>query len=160
MSWYYYRLIPVGGKSEALLLEKYDYHKNTLKAFISMRRVRRRPQISIPFPLRISAWFAEHKELLEYFPRRVLVIIPFNIDSEEDINALMSIVKALYGFRDAGELVKDKVKAGRVKPIETGLDPHYRLFLNAKTSTKLTIDELYDLLRKVSSEKTEDASTP
>ncbi len=160
MSWYYYRLIPVGGKSDALLLEKYDYHKNVLKGFISMRRVRRRPQISVPFPLRISSWFAEHKELLEYFPRRVLVIIPFNIDSEEDINALMSIVKALYGFRDAGELVKDKVKAGRVKPIETGLDPHYRLFLNAKTSTKLTIDELYDLLRKVSSEKTEDASTP
>jgi len=160
MSWYYYRLIPVGGKSEALLLEKYDYHKNVLKAFISMRRVRRRPQISIPFPLRISAWYAEHKELLEFFPRRVLVIIPFNVDSEEDINVLMDIVKALYGFKDTGELYNEKVRAGRVKPIEVGLDPHYRLFLNANTSTKVTIDKLYDLLRKAGGEEIEDASTP
>jgi hypothetical protein len=155
MSWYYYRLIPIGGKSEALLLEKYDYHKNILKGFISIRRVRRKPQISIPFPLRISSWFAEHKELLEYFPNRVLIIIPFNIDSEEDIDVLMDIVKSLYGFKDPGEF-RDKVRAGRVRPVETGLDPHFQLFLNAKTSTKLSIDELYDLLRKAGSE----GSTP
>ena len=160
MSWYYYRLIPVGGKSEALLLEKYDYHKSTLKALISMRRVRRRPQISIPFPLRISSWFAEHKELLEYFPRRVLVIIPFNIDSEEDIDALMSIIKTLYGFKDARELYREKIRAGRVRPVETGLDPHYQLFLSAKTSTKLTINELYDLLRRAGSEDSTPNSTP
>ena len=159
MSWYYYRLIPVGGKSEALLLEKYDYHKNILKGFISMRRVRRRPQISIPFPLRISSWFAEHK-LLEYFPNRVLIVIPFNIDSEEDIDVLMDIVKALYGFKDARELFRDKVRAGRVKPIETGLDPHYRLLLNAKSIPKISVDELYDMLRIAGREETEDASTP
>jgi hypothetical protein len=158
MSWYYYRLIPIGGKSEALLLERYDYHKNVLKGFISLRRVRRKPQISIPFPLRISSWFAEHKELLEYFPNRVLIIIPFNIDSEEDIDVLMDIVKSLYGLKDPREF-KDKVKAGRVRPIEAGLEPHYRLFLNAKSIPKIPIDTLYDVLREASSEETEN-STP
>jgi hypothetical protein len=164
MSWeeklIYYRLIPIGGHSEALILELYTPHKSILKGLISMRRVRRGPQISISMPLRMSKWFEEHKELRRFFPERVLVIIPFNIDNVTDIEVLMSIVKALYGFKDVRELYREKVKAGRVKPVEAGLDPHFQLFLNARTSTKLTIDELYDLLRMVGGEEVGDASTP
>jgi hypothetical protein len=164
MSWeeklIYYRLIPVGGHSETLLLELYTPHRSILKGLISMRRVRRGPQISIPMPLRMSKWFEEHKELRRFFPERVLVIIPFNIDSATDIDVLMDIARVLYGFKDARELYNEKVRAGRIKPVEAGLDPHFRLFLNANTSTKVTIDKLYDLLRKAGGEETEDASTP
>jgi hypothetical protein len=151
MSWeeklIYYRLIPIGGHSEALILELYTPHRSILKGLISMRRVRRGPQISVSMPLRMSKWFEEHKELRRFFPERALVIMPFNIDSVTDIEVLMSIAEVLYGFKDANELYKEKIRAGKVKPIEAGLDPHYQLFLNAKTSTKITIDELYDLLR-------------
>jgi hypothetical protein len=151
MSWeeklIYYRLIPIGGHSEALILELYTPHKSILKGLISMRRVRRGPQISVSMPLRMSKWFEEHKELRRFFPERALVIIPFNIDNVTDIDVLMSIAKALYGFKGISGLYKEKIRAGKVKPIEAGLDPHYQLFLNAKTSTKITIDELYDLLR-------------
>ena len=151
MSWeeklIYYRLIPIGGHSEALILELYTPHKSILKGLISMRRVRRGPQISVSMPLRMSKWFEEHKELRRFFPERALVIMPFNIDNVTDIEVLMSIVKVLYGFKDASELYREKIRAGKVKPIEAGLDPHYQLFLSAKTSTKITIDELYDLLR-------------
>jgi len=154
MSWeeklIYYRLIPIGGHSEALILELYTPHRSILKGLISMRRVRRGPQISVSMPLRMSKWFEEHRELRRFFPERVLVIIPFNIDNVTDIDVLMSIAKVLYGFKDASELYKEKIRAGKVKPIEAGLDPHYQLFLNAKTNTKITIDELYDLLRMVS----------
>ena len=149
----YYRLIPIGGHSEALILELYTPHKSILKGLISMRRVRRGPSISISMPLRMSKWFEEHKELRKFFPERVLTIIPFNVESAVDIDILMSIVKALYGFKDVRELYREKVRAGRVKPIEAGLDPHYQLFLNAKTSTKITIDELYDLLRETGGEE-------
>ena len=153
MSWeeklIYYRLIPIGGHSEALIVELYTPHKSILKGLISMRRVRRGPQISISMPLRLSKWFEEHKELRRFFPQRVLTIIPFNIDSTTDIDVLMSIAKALYGFKGIRDLYKEKIRAGRVKPIEAGLDPHYQLFLNAKTDTKITIDELYDLLRMI-----------
>jgi hypothetical protein len=156
MSWkeklIYYRLIPIGGHSETLILELYTPHKSILKGLIGVRRVRRGPQISISMPLRMSKWFEEHKELRRFFPERALVIIPFNIDSVTDIDVLMDITKALYGFKDVRELYRENVRAGRVKPIEAGLDPHYQLFLNAKTSTKITIDELYDLLRKVGGE--------
>jgi len=148
----YYRIIPVGGHSDAILLEFHDPHKNILKGFISLRRVRRGPQISVSMPLRLSKWFEEHKELRRFFPERVLVIIPFNIDSVTDIEVLMSVAKALYGFKDAKELYKEKIRAGKVKPIEAGLDPHYQLFLNAKSIPKISVDELYDMLR--------DASTP
>jgi len=156
----YYRIIPVGGHSDAILVEYHDPHKNVLKALISWRRVRRGPQISISFPLRISSWFAEHKELLEYLPERVLVIIPFNIDNVTDIDTIMSITKALYGFKDAKELYNEKVKAGKIKPVEAGLDPHYRLLLNAKSIPKISVDELYDMLRIAGREETEDTSTP
>jgi hypothetical protein len=156
MSWeeklVYYRLIPVGGHSEALILELYTPHKSILKGLISMRRVRRGPQISISMPLRLSKWFEEHKELRRFFPERALVIIPFNIDNEADIDVIMSIVKALYGFKDIKTLYDMKVRAGRVKPVEAGLDPHYQLFLNARTGTKISIDKLYDLLRKIGTE--------
>jgi hypothetical protein len=155
----YYRIIPIGGHSDAILLEKHDPHKNVLKGFISLRRVRRGPQISIPMPLRMSTWFAEHNDLLQYFPDRVLVIIPFNIDNVTDIDVLMDIAKALYGFKDARELYREKIRAGKIKPVEAGLDPHYRLFLNAKTFTKIPINTLYDMLREASSEEVED-STP
>jgi hypothetical protein len=164
MSWeeklIYYRLIPIGGHSEALILELYTPHKSILKGLISMRRVRRGPQISVSMPLRMSKWFEEHRELRRFFPERALVIIPFNIDNVTDIDVLMSIAKALYGFKGISELYKEKIRAGKVKPIEAGLDPHYQLFLNAKTSTKITIDELYDLLRTVGGEEVGDASTP
>ena len=164
MSWeeklIYYRLIPIGGHSEALILELYTPHKSILKGLISMRRVRRGPQISISMPLRLSKWFEEHRELRKFFPERALVIIPFNIDSVTDIDVLMSIAKALYGFKGIRDLYREKIRAGKVKPIEAGLDPHYQLFLNAKTNTKITIDELYDLLRIAGSEETEDTSTP
>jgi len=156
MSWeeklIYYRLIPIGGHSEALILELYTPHKSILKGLISMRRVRRGPSISISMPLRMSKWFEEHKELRKFFPERVLTIIPFNVESAVDIDILTSIVKALYGFKDVRELYREKVRAGRIKPIEAGLDPHYQLFLNANTSTKITIDKLYDLLRETGSE--------
>jgi len=158
MSWeeklIYYRLIPIGGHSEALILELYTPHKSILKGLISMRRVRRGPQISVSMPLRLSKWFEEHKELRGFFPDRVLTIIPFNVEGAVDIDILMSIVKALYGFKDVKTLYNEKVKAGKVKPIEAGLDPHYQLFLSANTSTKITIDELYDLLREVGGEET------
>jgi hypothetical protein len=156
MSWeeklIYYRLIPIGGHSETVILELYTPHKSILKGLIGVRRVRRGAQISISMPLKMSKWFEEHKELRRFFPERVLVIIPFNIDSVTDIDVLMDITKALYGFKDVRELYREKVRAGRVRPIEAGLDPHYQLFLNAKTSTKLTIDKLYDLLRKIGGE--------
>ena len=152
MSWeeklIYYRLIPLGGHSEALLLELYTPHKSILKGLISMRRIRRGPQISISMPLRLSKWFEEHKELRSFFPGRALVIIPFNIDSVTDIDVLMDIVKALYGFKNVKELYREKIRAGKVKPIEAGLDPHYQLFLNAKTIPKISVDELYDMLRE------------
>jgi hypothetical protein len=156
----YYRIIPIGGHSDAILLEKHDPHKNILKGFISLRRVRRGPQISIPMPLRMSTWFAEHNDLLQYFPDRVLVIIPFNIDNERDIDVISNILKVLYGFKDAKELYKEKIKAGKIKPVEAGLDPHYRLLLNAKTLTKIPINTLYDMLREAGTEEFEDASTP
>ena len=156
MSWEerltYYRLIPIGGHSEALILELYTPHKSILKGLISMRRVRRGPQISVSMPLRMSRWFEEHRELRRFFPERVLTIIPFNIDSAIDIDVITNILKALYGFKDVKALYNEKVRAGKVKPIVTGLDPHYQLFLSAKTSTKLTIDKLYDLLREAGSE--------
>ena len=164
MSWeeklIYYRLIPIGGHSEALILELYTPHKSILKGLISMRRVRRGPQISVSMPLRLSKWFEEHRELRKFFPDRVLTIIPFNVESAVDIDILMSIVKALYGFKDVKTLYNEKVKAGKVKPIEAGLDPHYQLFLNAKTIPKISVDELYDMLRIAGSEETEDTSTP
>ena len=146
----YYRIIPIK-KSDTLLLEKVNPHSFVLKGLIGVRRVRKKPHITVSFPQGVTEWFIEH-EAIEYFPKHVLVIIPFNVDSEEDINVLMSIVKALYGFKGISELYREKIRAGRVKPIEAGLDPHYQLFLSAKTSTKLTIDKLYDLLRMAGSE--------
>jgi hypothetical protein len=141
----YYRIIPIG-RADTLLLEKVNPHGFALKGLVGLRRVRKKPHITVSFPQSVTEWFIEH-EAIEYFPRHVLVIMPFNVDSEEDIDVLMSIVKVLHGFKDARDLYSKKVRAGRVRPIETGLDPHYQLFLNARTNTKITIDELYDLLR-------------
>jgi hypothetical protein len=146
----YYRIIPIE-RSSTLLLEKVNPHNFALKGLVGIRRVRKKPHITVSFPQGVTEWFIKH-EAIEYFPRHVLVIIPFNIDSEEDINALMSIAKALYGFKDARELYREKIRAGRVRPVEAGLDPHYQLFLSAKTSAKLTIGELYDLLKEAGSE--------
>ncbi len=154
----YYRIIPIE-RSNTLLLEKVNPHSFALKGLIGMRRVRKKPKLTVSFPQAVTEWFAEHG-LLEYFPTRVLVIVPFNIDSERDIDVITNILKALYGFRDAREIYREKIRAGRLRPIEAGLDPHYQSFLSAKTSTKLTINELYDSLRRAGSEETEDASTP
>ena len=143
----YYRIIPIE-RSGTLLLEKVvNPHSFDLKGLIGLRRVRRKPRFTVSFPQAVTEWFIEHG-LLEYFPNRVLVIVPFNIDSERDIDVITNILKALYGFKDVRELYREKIRAGRVRPVEAGLDPHYQLFLNAKTSTKITIDELYDLLRR------------
>jgi len=146
----YYRIIPIE-RSDTLLLEKVNPHNFVLKGLIGLRRVRKKPHLTVSFPQSATVWFMEHG-LLEYFPRHVLVIVPFNADSEEDINVLMSVVKALYGFKDVRELYREKVRAGRVRPIEAGLDPHYQLFLNARTSTKIAISRLYDLLKEAGSE--------
>jgi hypothetical protein len=154
----YYRIIPIE-RSDTLLLEKINPHRFILKGLIGIRRVRKKPHITVSFPQGVTEWFIEH-EAIEYFPKRVLVIIPFNVDSEEDINVLMSIVKALYGFKGISELYSEKIRAGRVRPVETGLNVHYQSFLSAKTDTKLTIDKLYDLLRTVGGEETGNASTP
>ncbi len=142
----YYRIIPIE-KSSTLLLEKVNPHSFVLKGLVGLRRVRKKPHITVSFPQGVTEWFIEH-EAIEYFPNRALVIVPFNVDSEEDIDVLMSIVKALYGFKGARDLYNEKVKAGRLRPVETGLDPHYQLFLNAKSLTKITIGRLYDLLRR------------
>jgi hypothetical protein len=146
----YYRIITIE-RSSTLLLEKVNPHSFVLKGLIGIRRVRKKPHITVSFPQGVTEWFIEH-EAIEYFPKRVLVIMPFNVDSEEDVDVLMNIVKSLYGFKGARDLYNEKVRAGRVRPIETGLDPHYQLFLSAKTSTKITIDKLYDLLREAGSE--------
>jgi hypothetical protein len=146
----YYRIIPIE-RSNTLLLEKVNPHSFVLKGLIGIRRVRKKPKFTVSFPQAVTEWFAEHG-LLEYFPTRVLVIVPFNIDSERDIDVITNILKALYGFRDAREIYREKIRAGRLRPIEAGLDPHYQSFLSAKTSTKLTINELYDLLRRAGSE--------
>ena len=146
----YYRIIPIE-RSDTLLLEKINPHRFILKGLIGIRRVRKKPHITVSFPQSITKWFIEHG-LLEHFPSRVLVIMPFNIDNVTDIDVLMNIAKALYGFKDVRELYREKVRAGRVRPTETGLDPHYQLFLSAKSLTKLTITRLYDLLRETGSE--------
>ena len=152
----YYRIIPIE-RSDTLLLEKVAPHSFALKGLIGIRKVRKKPHVMVSFPQSITEWFAE-RGLLEYFPRHVLVIIPFNIDSVTDIDVLMDIAKALYGFKDARELYREKIKAGKIKPVEAGLDPHYRLFLNAKTFTKIPINTLYDMLREASSEEVEDST--
>jgi len=146
----YYRIIPIE-RSNTLLLEKVTPHSFALKGLIGIRKVRKKPKLVVSFPQGVTEWFAEHG-LLEYFPSRVLVIVPFNIDSERDINVLMSIVKALYGFKDVGELYSEKIRPGRVRPVETGLNVHYQSFLSAKSLTKITIDKLYDLLRRAGEE--------
>jgi hypothetical protein len=143
----YYRIIPIF-RSDTLLIEKVvNPHSSVLKGLIGLRRVRRKPRFTVSFPQAVTKWFMEHG-LLEYFPNRALVIVPFNVDSEEDTNVLMSVVKALYGFKDVRELYREKVRAGRVRAVEAGLDPHYQLFLNAKSVPKLSINDLYDLLRR------------
>jgi len=142
----YYRIIPIE-KSNTLLLEKVNPRSFVLKGLIGMRRVRKKPKLVVSFPQAVTEWFIEH-EAIEYFPSRVLVIVPFNIDSERDIDVITSILKALYGFKDVGELYSEKIRPGRVRPVEAGLDPHYQSFLNAKSLTKITIDKLYDLLRE------------
>ncbi len=141
----YYRIIPIE-RSDTLLLEKVAPHSFVLKGLIGIRRVRRKPKLTISFPQAVTEWFIEH-EAIEYFPSRVLVIVPFNVDSERDIDVITNILKALYGFKGARDLYNEKVKAGRVRSIETGLDPHYQLFLSAKSMPKLSINDLYDLLR-------------
>jgi len=148
----YYRIIPIF-RSDTLLIEKVvNTHSFILKGLIGLRRVRKKPHITVSFPQSITKWLAEHG-LLEYFPRHVLIVMPFNIDSVTDIDVLMSIVKALYGFKDARELYREKIRAGRLRPVEAGLDAHYQSFLSAKTSTKLTASRLYDLLRRAGSEE-------
>jgi len=146
----YYRIIPIE-RSDTLLLEKVTPHNFVLKGLVGMRRVRKKPKLVVSFPQAVTEWFIEH-ETIEYFPKRVLVIVPFNIDSERDIDVITSILKALYGFKDARELYREKIRAGRVRPVEAGLDAHYQSFLSAKSLTKLTINELYDLLRRAGSE--------
>jgi hypothetical protein len=146
----YYRIIQLGGHSEALFLERHDPHKNTLKAFISMRSMNRGSEITISMPLQLSRWFALHRELLDYLPSRVLVVIPFNINSEWDINVIANILKALYGFVDVRVLYESGVRAGRVKSVTDGLEPHYRLLLGARARTVLGIGDLYNALRMVS----------
>jgi hypothetical protein len=146
----YYRIIQLGGHSEALFLERHDPHKTTLKALISMRSMNRGSEITISMPLQMSRWFALHRELLDYLPPRVLVVIPFNIDSEWDINVITNILKALYGFMDARVLYENGVRPGRVKSAINGLEPHYRLLLNARTRTVLSVNDLYNALRMAS----------
>ena len=148
----YYRIIPVGGHSRAILLEYHDPHRSILKALISDRGVRRGQQLWVSLPLQMSMWFAKHPELRQYLPQRVLSIFPFNITSERDIDVIMNIVKALYGFKSAENLYAMRVKPGRVKPVDSGMDEHYRLFLNANTKTKISPDEFYKLLQKASHE--------
>jgi hypothetical protein len=146
----YYRIIPIE-KSNTLLLEKVALHSFALKGLIGMRRVRKKPKLTVSFPQAVTEWLIEH-EAIEYFPSRVLVIVPFNVDSERDIDVITSILKALYGFKDVRELYSEKIRAGRVRPVEAGLDPHYQSFLSAKSLTKITIDKLYDLLRRAGEE--------
>jgi len=146
----YYRIIPIE-RSDTLLLEKVAPHSFALKGLIGMRKVRKKPHVMVSFPQSITEWFAE-RGLLEYFPRHVLVIIPFNVDSERDIDVITNILKALYGFKDARELYREKIRAGRLRTVEAGLDAHYQLFLSAKSLTKLTIGRLYDLLRETGNE--------
>jgi len=148
----YYRIIPMGGHSRAILLEYHDPHKSVLKALISERGVRRGQQLWVSLPLQMSMWFAQHPELRQFLPQRVLSIFPFNITSERDIDMIMYIVKALYGFMPLEELYRKGLKAGRVKPSSSGMDIHYHLFLNADTKMKISIDELYDILRMVNRE--------
>jgi hypothetical protein len=91
-----------------------------------------------------------HRELLDYLPPRVLVVIPFNIESERDINVIANILKALYGFMDARVLYEGGVRAGRVKSVADGLEPHYKLLLGARARTVLSIGDLYNALRMAS----------
>ena len=142
----YYRIIPIE-RSDTLLLEKVTPHSFALKGLIGVRRVRKKPKLVVSFPQAVTEWFVEHG-LLEYFPTRVLVVVPFNIDSERDIDVITSILKALYGFKDARELYREKIRVGRVRPVNFGLDAHYQLFLSAKSVPKLSINDLYDLLRR------------
>ena len=143
----YYRIIQLGGHSDALFLELHDPHKNVLKALISMRLVNRGSELTISMPLRVSKWFSAHRELLDYLPPRVLVVMPFNIDSERDVDVITSILKVLYGFMDVRELYESGVKAGRVKSVDVGLESHYKLLLGARTQPKLLIDDFYKALR-------------
>jgi len=148
----YYRVISVGGHSDAILVEFHNPHRNMLKAMISLRRVRVKPQISIPFPLRVTSWFQKHPDLLELFPRRVLVIMPFNITSETDIDILTDILKALYRFKNVSELYKEGIRAGKLRPADSDLEEHYRQFLTAHTFPKLTINAFFKLLREAPSQ--------
>ena len=154
----YYRVIPVGGHSRAVLLEYHDPHKSVLKALISDRGVRRGQQLWVSLPLQMSKWFAQRPELRQFLPQRVLTILPFNIASPTDIDIIAIIAKTLYGFVSPEDLYRVGVKPGRVKPAGSGMDEHYRLFLNANTKTKISPDELYELLRKASRET--EVSTP
>ena len=154
----YYRIIPVGGHSRAVLLEYHDPHKSVLKALISARGVRRGQQLWVSLPLQMSRWFAQHPELRPFLPQRVLTVLFFNITSPKDIDTIMNIVKALYGFVSPEDVYHMGVKPGRIKPASSGMDEHYRLFLNANTETTISPDELYELLRKASRET--EASTP
>jgi hypothetical protein len=147
----YYRIITIE-RSDTLLLEKVAPHSFVLKGLIGIRRIRRKPKLTISFPQGVTEWFIEH-EAIEYFPSRALVIVPFNVDSERDIDVLMDIAKALYGFKDAKVLYREKIRAGRLRPVEAGLDAHYQSFLSAKTGTKITASRLYDLLRRAGSEE-------
>ena len=146
----YYRIIQLGGHSEALFLERHDPHKTTLKSFVGMRPINRGSEIVISLPLQLSRWFALHRELLDYLPPRVLVVIPFNIESERDINVIANILKALYGFMDVRVLYEGGVRAGRVKSVADGLEPHYKLLLGARARTVLSIGDLYNALRMAS----------
>ena len=154
----YYRVIPVGGHSRAILLEYHDPHRSILKALISERGVRRGQQLWVSLPLQMSMWFAKHPELRQFLPQRVLTVLFFNITSPTDIDTIMNIVRTLYGFTTPENLYAMKIKPGRIKPVDSGMDEHYRLFLNADTKTKISPDELYELLRKASRET--EVSTP
>ncbi len=141
----YYRVIRLGGHSEALFLELHGPHKTMLKALISVRPMNRGSEITISMPLQLSRWFAMHRELLDYLPPRVLVVIPFNTSYEKDIDVIANILKVLYGFMDVGVLYENNVKPGRV----TNLEEHYKLLLNARAETVVSINELYNALYMV-----------
>ena len=151
----YYRIINVGGHSDAILLEYHDPHKNVLKALISVRRVRVKPSISIPFPLRITSWFQKHKELLDLFPRRMLVVIPFNVTTETDIDIIAEILKALYRFRSVDELYREGIRAGKLRPADSDLEEHYRQFLTAQTFPRIPVSTFFKLLRTIPSQLSE-----
>lgn len=142
----YYRIIRLRGHSESLFLERHNPHENTLKAFIGIRPLNRGSEITISMPSQLSRWFTMHRELLNYLPPRVLVVIPFNIDGEKDIDVLANVLKVLHGFMDVGVLYENNVKPGRV----TNLEEHYKLLLNARSETVVSINELYNALYMVS----------